>query len=43
MTKPRCEKLLDDVPAGALDVHAAATGEVPELLADPCRARGLGQ
>ena len=38
---PRLEELLEDLPAGALDVHPAAPREVAELLADPRRARGV--
>ena len=33
------EELLEDRPAGALDVHPAPADEVAVLLADPCRAR----
>ena len=36
------EELLHDHPAGALDVHAAATREMPELLAHACRTREVG-
>ena len=35
--QPALEKLLQDVPAGALDVHAAAPREMRELLGHPGR------
>ena len=39
---PAVEELRQHDPARTLDVHATAAGEMPELLADACRAGEIG-
>src|SRR5205814_10613092 len=41
LDEPGLEKLLEGLPAGALDVHPAAPDEMLELLGDTCRTGGV--